>query len=351
MPNQTDPYGCNAVLIPSIQQINQNNTLTLHILRVINEESFKEITRQIETGLTLPFDIPVNFNGDYEAFDRSRRKYFERFNYDQSTEQAYSHIRSNLPPNVTSAWTECIRLHTEQHGLFAYAPFSDAEKVVVKLVWKPPVGVDKPAIVDYEQSSVSGAKKRGDWPASKPFARGHRLPEGNTEITFGRLPGQAFVLSLTLKVGSGSYAKTVQVDKFTETTPTMVDGKPVYELASEKDSEGRLLYDYHDITLPPVSGEVEVGIVVTVDQLEMGYVTLTLETLEGSPPIHIPATRNDKLGIVQAGKIGHVRLSADQSYKWRLKYDDSGARFIHLIYEVWSPRMPDDRRLMFRNSP
>jgi hypothetical protein len=100
----------------------------------INTKEEFEDAKSAHGGLkTIIQAIPVQAEGDYNAFTNWRKQYSESIHWTSFTENSRHLVTAFLPPDAINSWLECMKLGGG--GLKVYATQTTADTVTIEIRW------------------------------------------------------------------------------------------------------------------------------------------------------------------------------------------------------------------------
>jgi hypothetical protein len=105
-----DPFGCDAVLIPSINSFESFTRKTLDTLHVVDDAQSLNKDQKQKYAVTVPiYGIPVQFGYENNNSSQFRRRTLDYFQQNQTQEDAVWALASQVPEGATKEWADCMR--------------------------------------------------------------------------------------------------------------------------------------------------------------------------------------------------------------------------------------------------
>jgi hypothetical protein len=149
---------CVKTLVLENYSFNENVAVNAAIQRMVDEEIFEEIKRDISGDATVPvYGIPVTLGMSHSDFESKSSEYAEFYQLSYSEERATAIARTRLPDNALEAYRICKRAEVRKIGLLEMWVHSfNSDEVNLVVSWFPAGG--EPARPNLKVAQLSGAE-------------------------------------------------------------------------------------------------------------------------------------------------------------------------------------------------
>jgi hypothetical protein len=166
---------CKDVLVANLSYDQMDSTYQLAWMSLITKDNFEEAKKS--AGGNISYE-GVSLGGTYDEFNQNRKKLFEEKRYSESSTQAISKIRVEVPEGAREDYVRCVESVAKANfGLFVWVSREDPYGADVKVEWHPTDG--KPASIS-EQTLIGG--KVPDLPTGNWLPRQLKLQPGGSTV-------------------------------------------------------------------------------------------------------------------------------------------------------------------------
>jgi hypothetical protein len=186
----SDQCGCNAGLAPEVTKYGAESWLSLAFLRQIDEKQFDNIRKRRDATLTF---LGLDFSGEYDEFESSRREHLSKYDFDLDVEQSESLLFTTIR---TADWSDCKRQCIRSENGFACDVAEVTQRhVAVSCSWRPDVSVPTDVKVIANGRELPGTTTRIS-PSNTKDWHVERNPAADLLLTFKPDPGSDQTLKI-----------------------------------------------------------------------------------------------------------------------------------------------------------
>ncbi len=190
---ESDPCGCNAVLIPTVTVYSESRASHYAALAVINETNYEQIKTKLSTGFDfLVAPLGIGADASWEEFKTARQTYFAYNKVELTEQSAINHFTSTIE-GVAEIWAKCKSdgCETPWKPLRISKPRRlTSETVAVTLVWSPPPGV---GVLSFDPATTT---VQPSTPENRARLAGSYAPQSQVILSFDCPTNQEFALVL-----------------------------------------------------------------------------------------------------------------------------------------------------------
>ena len=147
---KTNPDQCAGLLKPDLESFARDDRLVIAYLYTLDRTKFEQSKQDGSLKALFPIKgIPVEIDGDYNAFQSSLEKYKQKTQFNLNKSDSIRFYSSRIPANRSADFVQCMR--ATSNGLFLYAqePADESGNIALTIEWNPAAGLDDRIILRF----------------------------------------------------------------------------------------------------------------------------------------------------------------------------------------------------------